>query len=87
MKTKDLRIFGRESNTYVQHLYCECGGEYIGDMSKVFKENEKWLATHTCTNCGNVIYVEDLYPKVVQREIGDFVSFGEIKVLVDEEQD
>lgn len=88
MKTKELMVLGKESKTYVQHLYCECGGEYVRDVikafKKVFKEDGKWVIMHTCTNCGNIIYVEDIYPKVVEKEIGDPISFGEIKVFADE---
>lgn len=81
MKLKD-RMSIKEKRTFIIHMYCDCGGELKYDtsdqaadlfnlmFSAIKTPNEKIKLKHKCNKCGNIVELENMYPKEETYEIG-----------------
>lgn len=63
MKTKTFKL-----ETFYARIYCDKCGEELKDTG-ICKTICPPLYEHKCPKCGNVYYVNDLYPKIFYKEI------------------
>jgi hypothetical protein len=59
-----------ETKIYIEHAYCECGGEFKSVHSAWQRGAGPTLYCHICDKCDKVVDLDKVYPCLVYEEVG-----------------
>lgn len=62
-----MKIIKKEQRTFIERLYCDCGGE--ADNARTVITTFPVQYFYHCKLCGEKIVTSDIYPKVTYVEI------------------